>query len=374
MTVFITIPWFLPAFKAGGPIRSIANLVDRFDEGIEYRVFCGDTDLDGSELTDIEKGKWVPFNKNTQVWYAEKGEVSKTLTDQVELLKPDVLFIIGIYTWHYNIVPLLFCKAPKKILSVRGMLHPGALTQKKVKKRLYLDMLRISGIGKKIIFHATDEEEAKFIRYEFGKKAAINIAANYGKQIVPGAQLYKTPGSLKMVTVALISPMKNYLTVLEALALCTADISYEIYGPVKEPEYWQQCLEQIKKLPANIKVNYRGQTDPENISSILEQNHLFIMPSKSENFGHAIYEALSAGKPVITSRFTPWNSLQEAHAGMNTETSAGSIAEAIAFFAAADNDAYRFFVQGAINYIAQKISIEKTDEQYRRLFFDQDDV
>ena len=368
--VLITIPWFLPAYKAGGPIRSIANLVDRFDEGIEYRIFCGDTDLDGIELTGIEKGKWLPFNKNTQVWYAEKGEVSKTLTDQAELLKPNVLFIIGIYSWHYNIVPLLFCKAPKKILSVRGMLHPGALTQKKVKKRLFLDMLRISGIGKKITFHATDEEEAKFIRYEFGKKVKVNIAANYGKQIVPGPQLYKAPGSLKMLTVALISPMKNYLTVLEALALCTADISYDIYGPVKEPEYWQLCLEQIKKLPANIRVSYRGQTDPENISSILEENHIFIMPSKSENFGHAIYEALSAGKPVITSRFTPWNGLQETHAGMNAETSASSLAEAIAFFAAADDDAYRFFTRGAANYIAQKISIEKTDEQYRRLFFD----
>ncbi len=368
MIVFITIPWFLPAYKAGGPIQSVANLVSRFGEGIEYRIFCGDTDLDGSKLSGIETGKWVPYNENTMVWYAEK-DISKTLTTQAELLKPEVIFIIGIFSWHYNIVPLLFCKASKKILSVRGMLHPGALTQKKIKKRVFLDMLRLSAIKKKITFHATDEDEAIYIKYEFGKRAKVNIAANYGKKIVAAAPLFKDWGSLKLITVALISPMKNHLLVLEALADCKGNIEYDIYGPVKDAAYWELCLAQIKTMPANIRVQYRGETNPEKISGILEQYHVFIMPSKSENFGHAIYEALSAGKPVITSRNTPWNGLQKARAGINTETTAESLSDAIDFFMEADNEIYIRFAKGAVDYIAEKINIEKTDEQYRRLFF-----
>ena len=46
--IFITIPWFLPAFRAGGPIQSIANLVKEFNEDVEYFIFCGDTDLNGA--------------------------------------------------------------------------------------------------------------------------------------------------------------------------------------------------------------------------------------------------------------------------------------------------------------------------------------
>lgn len=42
---FITIPWFLPAFRAGGPVQSIANLVEECHEEVEYFIFCGDVDL-----------------------------------------------------------------------------------------------------------------------------------------------------------------------------------------------------------------------------------------------------------------------------------------------------------------------------------------
>ena len=38
---------------------------------------------------------------------------------------------------------------------------------------------------------------------------------------------------------------------------------------------------------------------------------MFFLPSFSENFGHAINEALSVGVPVLISDKTPWRNLQE---------------------------------------------------------------
>ena len=38
----------------------------------------------------------------------------------------------------------------------------------------------------------------------------------------------------------------------------------------------------------------------------LSKHDLFVFPSLSENFGHVIFESLSAGTPVITSVHTPW--------------------------------------------------------------------
>lgn len=149
MTVFISIPWFHPAFRAGGPIQSIANLVKEFHDNIEYMIFCGNTDLNQVSLENIEPGKWTQYNVNTKVWYAEPGSRSDQLTKLVESSKPDILFIIGIFSWHFNIVPLLFCKTPRKILSVRGMLHPGALTQKPVKKKNIPGFFQIAWIAKK---------------------------------------------------------------------------------------------------------------------------------------------------------------------------------------------------------------------------------
>lgn len=153
--------------------------------------------------------------------------------------------------------------------------------------------------------------------------------------------------------------------VLQALEQCHENIEYNIYGPVKEESYWLQCIEQIKKLPTNIMVNYLGDIPPAAIENVLEQNHVFILPSKSENFGHAIYEALSSGRPVITSTTTPWNNLQNAKAGINVSISGNNeIADAIHFFAAMSEDELIQWSEGAKAYAEKVVDMERTREAY----------
>ena len=56
MKILITIPWFLPAFRAGGPVQSIANLIKEYHEEVEYFIFCGDTDVNGAALGEHRWG------------------------------------------------------------------------------------------------------------------------------------------------------------------------------------------------------------------------------------------------------------------------------------------------------------------------------
>jgi hypothetical protein len=60
-----------------------------------------------------------------------------------------------------------------------------------------------------------------------------------------------------------------------------------------------------------------GPINPVEVQNTLQQYHAFVLPSKGENFGHAIYEALSVGRPVIISEFTPWSGLKAKAAGWN---------------------------------------------------------
>ena len=369
MNVFISIPWFFPAYKAGGPIQSIVNLVNNFTEDIEYNIFCGDVDLNNEPLQNIVKGEWVQYNNYTKIWYAPKENLSDVLTTQIEILKPDVIYIIGLFDWHFNIVPLLFGKASKKILSVRGMLHPGALTQKKWKKRIFLQALKFFGIKNKITFHATDSAEEVFVKNKFGDNAFVVVAGNFSKSVVKSDPLQKEVGYLQMVTIALISPMKNHLQVLKGLANCTANIFYNIYGPVKDAVYWKECTEQIKLLPKNINVQYYGELLPQNVENILKENHVFIMPSKSENFGHSIAEALAAGKPVITSHTTPWNNLQQHNSGINLQATQEEICNAVNFFASLNNDEYKKYTEAARKYSDDRINKNEKINAYKKLFF-----
>ncbi len=366
--IFITIPWFYPAYKAGGPVQSIVNMISELKEGFEYRIFCSDTDLNEEPLPDIEKDRWTHYNDYTEVWYASRENRSNTLVNEVKKYDPHILYIVGLFSWHFNIVPIFFCEAKKKILSVRGMLHSGALSQKKGKKLLYLVALKLSGKHKKLVFHATDEEERQQIRKNFSNAVEVKVASNFPRLIGGGEHAVKEAGSLRMISVALISPMKNHLLILKSLASVTANILYDIYGPVKDQAYWQQCIDQIKLLPANIIVRYNGDVQPVLVPQLLHQNDLFVMPSKSENFAHAIVEALSAGLPVITSHHTPWNRLESAKAGINTTETEDGLASAIRFFAAMNETELLFWRQGAKDYISKEVNIAQIKNSYKNLF------
>lgn len=367
--IFITIPWFLPAFRAGGPIQSIANLVKEFNEDVEYLIFCGDTDLNGAELANIETGKWIQFNDHTHVWYAGPQKISDTLVKEVEIQKPDLLFIIGLYSWHFNIVPMVFCKGPKKILSTRGMLLPEALSQKKWKKKAYLQLFKLLEFHYKVSFHATVEEEKKYIHNYFEKVPKVHVAGNFPKKIGLLRTLKKEPGKLKLLTIALISPMKNILLVLESLGKVTGNIEYDIYGPIKDEEYWDICKEKIKTLPGNISIICHKEIEPEQVKEVLLDSHVFILPSKSENFGHAIYEALSAGRPVITSKATPWNHLKESVAGMNVSAyDFEELVNAIDFFASIDMEMMEKWSRGAFEYAEKALDMDKIKGEYRGMF------
>ena len=134
--IFITIPWFLPAFRAGGPIQSIANLVKEFHDEVEYYIFCSDTDLNGGAIENVTTGEWVQHNDYTRVYYAHHEKISDSLVKQVEAIKPDILYIIGLYSWHFNMVPLIFCKHPKKFCQYEGCCT-RALYHKKNGRRKY---------------------------------------------------------------------------------------------------------------------------------------------------------------------------------------------------------------------------------------------
>lgn len=370
-TIFICIDWFHPAYKAGGPVQSIANLVAQYHQpDISFKIFCSNNDLDGSVISGVRYDEWVSHNTYTQVWYASKNRQSiKIIKEAIKSAEADILFINGIYSWYFNFVPLVFCKAPRKIIAARGMLHKGALGQKPLKKKLYLWCWKILGLHRKNQFHASDEAEKGFIQQTFGKETQVFVASNFPRRFSYQADTSKTTGTLRLVSVALISAMKNYLLVLQALATCTENIRYDIYGPVKDSNYWEQCLNQISLLPPNITVQYHGDLEPHKIESILQSSQVFILPSKSENFGHAIYEALSAGKPVITSNGTPWNDLYNKKAGVNVAIEKdGELASAIRLFAAMPQWEFSEWNKGARDYALNAIDIYSIIKQYDQMF------
>src|SRR6185312_6451012 len=101
---------------------------------------------------------------------------------------------------------------------------------------------------------------------------------------------------LKMIFISRISPKKNLVQLLSALNNIGNDIYCEltIRGSIEEEQYWQNCQDIIAQLLSNIKVSYDGPARHEEINMLLQNHHLFTLPTFGENFGHAIFEAFAA--------------------------------------------------------------------------------
>lgn len=360
--ITIYIDWFLPAYQAGGPVQSIANLVAQEGEGFTFSIICSNRELDGSVL-GVEPNRWTVYNPQTRVIYESAGRDGYSRKNEEE-----VLFINGIFSWKYNLKPILFSKAKRKIVSVRGMLLDGALSKKPLKKKLYLALWKAAGIHNKVEFHASNSAEEEAIRKRFGKEIKVHLAPNFPR-LFQRQKTRKRDHELCLVSVALISPMKNILLVLKSLEQVTEKVTYRIYGPVKDEAYWKKCQHKIASLPGNITVSYHGDLHPAKVEEALQTGDVFILPSESENFGHAIYEALTAGKPTITSNNTPWNRLEKARAGINVSIAEElEIREAVRFFAAMDRTEFERWSAGARSYAEAAIDFRQIRRQYRTMF------
>jgi len=368
---------FYPAYKAGGPIQSLTNLATCLQDKHEISGFTGSKDHNSSEkLLNTDTDKWTETKlpgagKNLPVWYASQGTITKQLfSNIVKATKPAVIYLNGIFSYRFVIIPLLSVDRSKYklIIAPRGMLQSGALAGKAAKKKLYLAMLKLSGLVRSVSWHATNEEEREDIIKVFGKKAKVTVASNIPKRPVneisfPG----KKPGGLRLVYLSLVAEKKNLLGLIELVNRSAAGITLDIYGPVKDEAYWKKCIQAIGN--DNLKITYRSDLRPELVQETFAKYDASILLTKGENFGHALYESLSAGRPIITSFFTPWNGLEEKKAGWNLDISnQDECISKLEMIANLDSGSFNAYCSGA--YALAKAYYDKTADLdgYDKLF------
>ena len=229
----------------------------------------------------------------------------------------------GIFSYSLFLIPLIAIKnsytKPKIIICPRGMLQKGAIADKVLKKKIYLKVLKFSGLVNKAMWHATNVEEKEDILKYFVVNNGVVIAMNIPKEPVRQVSFVeKVSGNLKLIYLSLITEKKNLLFLLK-LIKAIENISLDIYGPVKDNAYWNECNKLINEM--THKVKYHGDVLPLEVQNTFSRYHASVLLTKGENFGHALYESMSVGRPIITSNFTPWNNLVLRKAGWNFDIS-----------------------------------------------------
>lgn len=370
--ILVIYDYFSPSYKAGGPTQSIINLVTQLHDAYDFEIICSSYELNPrTPLTGIEVNKWNNWKDICRVFYWDnKFSDLPRLKLLLQESKSDIVFVNGVYSFFYNILPILFFNRQPVVLSARGMLKPEALQQKAFKKKVFLRVFKMMKWEKKVSFHATDDEEAAGIYELFGKGIKVHVAGNFPNILDIKSPPQKQPGKLSIITISLMNRIKNHLEVLKALKKVHGEVVYTIYGPVHDTKYVEEVLEVIRTMPKNIIVNYKGELRPDLVPECLSKSQVFVLPSKSENFGHSIFEALSAGRPVITSVNTPWKRLQDYKAGetVDLEKSPESLLTALQSYIDMDTIEYEDHCRAARVYAEASVNIDNLKQQYFNLF------
>ena len=106
--------------------------------------------------------------------------------------------------------------------------------------------------------------------------------------------------------VSRITPMKNILFLFAVCSLLSSPFVLDLYGPIRDKAYWDECLALAAELPPNVAFKYKGPVSPDQVPGIISKYDLFVLPTLGENYGHVIAESLSVGTPVLISDTTPW--------------------------------------------------------------------
>ena len=378
--ILVFVDWYLPGYKAGGPIRSVAALVQSLREHYSFSIVTSDTDAtESTPYPGVTSDIWTTLPDGTRVYYCSKtGANPAALAALIATEDFDIAYFNSVFSIALSLRPLRLVRrlkpAARLVLAPRGMLGAGALQIKPLRKKLFLAAARLAGWFRDIRWHVSSEQEAGEVRAVFGPDCEVCVAPNVSLPELPGWQhRSKASGEVGFYFLSRVSPKKNLFTALRLLAKTDpgSRIRFDIYGPIDDAAYGAQCLDALQQLPPHVAATYHGPLPPEAIRARLAGSHFLLLPTQHENFGHVVLEAFAASCPVILSDQTPWRNLTAQKLGWDLPLhDEAAWVEAIATATEMDEETYRLWSAAAYAHAEAHAGSAASLEANRRVFLD----
>ena len=326
--VLLVTNYFYPGKKGGGPISSIKNL-------LEESMVC-DVDLKLEVLTlGRDFGEDQPYEglsfdvrsyyKKIPVTYLRNNY--KVIRFLKENRSFDTIHLNSLFNFWFSIIfiflsKLKLIKARKIIVSPRGELSDAALQFKRIKKFIFLRLVNSINLYKGVTWHVTSNEERDNVKNYFGvHKDFIYMIENCLPLKKDFHCKKKKQKSLSLIFLSRIHPKKNLLYALKVLSSLEIPYVFDVFGPIEDQEYFDECCSYARSLKHNSMINYKGELESEDVSKNLSNYDLLFFPTRGENFGHVSFESLLAGTPILISNKTPLLGLSEFSVGWDFELS-----------------------------------------------------
>lgn len=393
--ILALLDYYLPGVRAGGPVRSVQHLGERLGGEFEVRVLTRDHDPGIAAPYGLaDSGRWHRVDATTVRYLGPRALRPRGLRRAIRATAHEVLYLNSFFSPRFTFIPLLLRRAgalpPRPVvLAPRGELHPGALgtgawprwvpgalarvvrPPRVLKKLVYIRFCRAAGLLHGVLWQASGPEEERDIRRHIGRGARVMVAPDLGPATPsrPVPPRPKQPGRLEVVFLSRLVAKKNLLEAIGILRQVRAEVEFRIYGPAEDQAYWEECRRALGTLPANVRARYQGPVLHSRVPEVFRRHHLLFLPTRGENFGHVILEALAEGCPVLISDQTPWRRLERHQAGWDLPLDRpDAFREAVERCAAMDADAYARLSRGAAEFARRYLADPGPEEMNRALF------
>lgn len=315
---------YLPGYRAGGPVPSISRIIET-DPNHEFRVVTRDREIDDRDpFPGMAPQTWREVGA-AQVAYLRPGiRDFQWLSNEVKAWQPDYYYLNSLHSPLYSSTPMLEMRlhrlpAAPTVLAPRGETSPGALTLKRRKKQLAKPLIKRL-IGDSVTWHVSSDLEEAEVRNWWGGEVpsghSFLVRSDLAVPPVSEASTGGSPGEVSIVTFASrIARMKGLDEAIKLMAGLTDPYQFEIRGVVRDAKYWESCKRAAAAELGEANYQFKGQYTPPEAQEIFSRSALLLLPTRGENFGHVIAEALSVGCPVLISDTTPWTPVVEDGAG-----------------------------------------------------------
>ena len=259
--------YFAPGFLGGGPITTLVNMRKQLKDQLKISIYTRDRDLGSSvAYPNIEVNHWLD-TLDGPIYYASPNKFNaNTLIKILRNKKYDLIYLNSFFSLHGSVfillgLRLIRCRIPV-LIAPRGEFSSGALSIKSFKKNFFICFARFVGLYRDVYWHASSKYEESDILQLFPKAsdrifiAADPVIANLSET---GNLLTskKEKGRVNIVFISRITRMKNLDFLIKILSKVCAQVQLNIYGPVEDEIYWEECKRLIKNLPENIEARVR---------------------------------------------------------------------------------------------------------------------
>lgn len=214
------------------------------------------------------------------------------------------------------------------VVSPRGTLSEAAMRYSYLVKSIFWAVKQKSALNKATAFHATCEEEYGDIR-RAGFNQPVAVIPN-GIDVASPTIARTGTKSRTLIYLGRFHHKKGLelaIRVWSKLQDDFPDWSFRIVG--KGDSDYIQSLRALARDVGAVRVRFEGPLYGDSKMHALQTASLLILPTRNENFGLVVAEALAVGTCVITTREAPWEGLIANKCGWWVERSEGAIEAAL---------------------------------------------